>query len=210
MQTATFNHNDFSNEGTAEADRSLLVKFTIEPRQDAIKSQEAGRPIFVDAEYIDIKIPGNRLGGVKRVATHRDKARFPEHYRLFKARIESGGKEELAGTLLTAYPALSRTMVEELAFFNVKTVEQLANMTDANLAKFMNGQKMKREAQAWLDRASDDAAVAKLEAELAERDARLAELEKKMESLLSGNSAPDSEDVDKPAPAHPKRRKKAE
>ena len=69
MQTADFNHQDFTHQGMAEADKSLLVKFFYKTRPDKAASDAEGRPMFKETEYIDIKINGNRSGGACRPAS---------------------------------------------------------------------------------------------------------------------------------------------
>ena len=184
MQTADFNHEDFTSAGMAEADKHLLVKFFTEPRQNMTRTQEEGRPIFEEVECVDIRVPGQRDSTIVRKATYKDKTRFPEHYRMFKARVE-GAEEKLDGTPLTEYPAVSRTMVEELAFFNVRTVENLANVSDNAASKFMGGNGMKRAAQEWLEKADKDGEVNRLKAELAERDDRLDAMQAQIDKLLT-------------------------
>lgn len=186
MQTAEFNHNDFTSQGMAEADKGLLVRFYIEAREDRAATKAEGRPIYKDCEIIDIKIPGNRSGGANRVATQRDLKRFPEHYRMFKARIESGEDEKKIGTPLEQYPAISRSQVEELKFFNVHTVENLADMTDATALGVRGWKMMKDAAVKWLEIAGNSAAAKELQEENEAKDQRIADLEAKLEGLLSG------------------------
>ena len=58
MQTAEFNHNDFSN--TAEADKALMVRFFYKNVENKMESQAQGRPIFKEKTYIEIRIAGQR------------------------------------------------------------------------------------------------------------------------------------------------------
>ena len=130
MQTAEFDHNNFDRQSNKNAgDDKLLVKFYIKARPDKGKTLEEGRPMFKDVEYIDIRIPGSR-DGVGRRATDDDKARFPLHYQAFKNRTD---EEFVEGTLLTEWSLIGRSQAEELAFFNCRTVEQLAEMDDKDL-----------------------------------------------------------------------------
>ena len=174
METATFDHNDFDQSTRNKADEKLLVKFYIKPRPDKTATLEKGRPCFKDVEYIDIRIPGSR-DGVGRPATDDDKARFPLHYQAFKNRTE---EDFVEGTLLSEWPLVGRSQAEELAFFNCKTVEQLAEMDDSRCTGFMGIQKLKQTAKDWLARAAEDAPAAKLAAELEQRDEKITELEK--------------------------------
>jgi len=144
MQTADFNHNDFSDQ--AEADKGLLTRFYLNPVQDPTASDEKGYPVIVEREYIEIRVAGERSAGVNRRATEGDKARFSRAYAAFKSRIT----EPESGTLLSEFPLITRAMAEQLAFINIKTVEQLASVSDGNIGNQMGGYAMREKAQKWL------------------------------------------------------------
>ena len=69
-------------------------------------------------------VPGDKCSIVDRPASAEDKARFPKHYAAFQ-----GNNEDLVqGTPLETWPQLTRSQVEEMRYFHVRTVEQLAGM----------------------------------------------------------------------------------
>lgn len=178
MAVAEYDYADFEHSQQNEQDQKLLVKFYTKAIQDRNASEEQGRPVYKDAEYIDIRVPGSRDGAARR-ATARDIARFPRHYAAFKQRIEL--PEE--GTPLTEWGGVSRSLAEELAFANVKTVEQLCDMPD-NLASQMRGiVGIKAKAQAWVARCREDVTKEKLEQELASRDKLLDEMQEQMTAM---------------------------
>ena len=148
MQTADFDYKDFENSAQQEQDKGLLVKFYLKPLQSKEKSEAEGRPVFVETEYIDIKVPGNRGAGAVRKATNADKQRFAEHYARFKQRVDG---EQDEGLPLTEWPAVTRSQAEELAFFHIKTVEQLANMADGQAGKFMGMYQLREKAKKYLE-----------------------------------------------------------
>lgn len=163
MQTADFDHNLFE-QGNNDGDKNLLVKFFMKPKQDDAASREEGRAVFKDVEYIDIRVAGKRDPLAVRPATYRDKQRFPRHYDAFKNRVE----KPLEGTPLAEWPVITRSQAEELAFINVKTVEQLADMADNHLQRFMGGQTIKQKAKDWLEAAASKAGELKFK-ELADK-----------------------------------------
>lgn len=179
METADFDVASFDNRHQTAEDRKLLVKFYTKARPDKEGSLAEGRPIFKDVEYIDIKIPGDRTGGVARPASHADKQRFPEHYAAFKQRIEL----PLEGTPLIEWPLITRSLAEELAFHNVKTVEHLSTMSDVHSGKFMGLNALKAKALTWLEQAGEEAKAHKLQEELLERDKRIALQDGQIEQL---------------------------
>lgn len=182
METAPYNPQDFQAGGRHEADKSLLVKFFIKPRQDHAASKEEGRPIFKDTEYIDIKIPGNRSGGACRPATNGDKQRFPDHYAAFKQRTNQD--DGVIGTPLTEWPIMSRSMAEELAFFHVITVEQLATMADVQVGKFMGLFQIKEKAKLWLVNAEKEKPMWEMDQKIKEMRADNDKLRDEMRTLI--------------------------
>ena len=182
MLTADLNPDDFKARNQSKLDEGLLVKFFIKPLQDDEETKKQGRPIFKDVEYVDIKIPGDRLGGIARPARQADIERFPRHYEAFKSRTKN---EYIEGTLLAEWPLMSRSMVEQLAFFNVRTVEQLVAMSDGNAQQFMGINKMKAKAKEWLKIAKEGKAAADMAAELDKRDDEINQLKAQMAELMA-------------------------
>lgn len=194
MQTADFNHQDFEPNAQSKLDEQLLVKFFIKQKQDKAASLEEGRPIFKDVEYIDIKVPGNRSGGACRPANFQDKQRFPRHYAAFQQRKEM----PLEGTPLGEWPLMSRSQVEELSFHNVKTVEQLIQMSDGLASQFMGMNGLKQKAKMWLEQSEDTARINEIESlkeDNAEKADKILTLESQMLSLMERFDKMDSQTV---------------
>ena len=168
----TVNAEDFDRNRQRDMDRTLLVKFFYKPRQDEAATQQEGRPIFTEVVYIDIRTPGDR-DNVCRPASGRDIERFREHYDAFINRT-SGPAEQ--GTPLTEWSQVSRAQVEELAYFNVKTVEQLASISDSNAQKFQGINMLRTKARSWLETSKAD----NVKAQVAERDAQIADLQQQL------------------------------
>lgn len=183
--------------GQQTGDDQLLVKFEVVPTQDNKKSEEAGRPIFVDRTWIDIRIPGNRASGVRRPIRVGDEQRFPDHYKKF---LDRKNQEEVEGTPLSEWPGLTRGQVEEMKFFHITTVEQLANVSDSHAGNFRGFSQLKQKAAEFLKHADNAAAATALAA----AEAKNAELEAKIEALMGRMDA-----MDAPKPRK-KRRTKAE
>lgn len=147
MDTAEFDVNDFSNRYAG--DKSVYAKFYLVPVKNERKSAEAGRPIFEDQEYVEIRAAGNQNNIVRRPVSDMDRQRFAAAYELFKA----GHDEQIIGTRLTEVPWLTRAQCEELAYMKIFTLEHLANVGD-NLCIGVPGMlDLKRRAQAALEKA---------------------------------------------------------
>lgn len=176
-------HSLFNEASQNEADKVLLVKFFFKPMLNKEKSAEEQRAVYKDRLYISITIPGSREDTV-RVAHAGDLDRFPEHYARFKNRVEA----PMEGTPLKEWPMITRSLAEELSFLNVKTVEQLAGMSDNHAGKFMSGYQLKQDAKEWLERTKKDVTTANLEKELAQRDAQLAKMQAQIDELLGAKT----------------------
>lgn len=181
MAIAEYNHEDFEQTRQTEQDEKLLVKFYTKTVNDPQATEEQGRAVFKEREYIDIRIPGTRGAGAARPATHRDRQRFPKHYAAFKQRVEM----PLEGTPLSEWPVITRAHAEELAFLGIKTVEHLAGLSDTIASQMMGGQTFKAKANAWLTRAKTDVSLTQLEAELAKRDKQIEDLSAKLEAFMA-------------------------
>ncbi len=160
-------------------DDKLYVRFHTHPKQSKSKTAEAGRPIFVDTEYVTIMVPGDKTSIVSRPAYDRDKQRFAKQYAAFK----NNQDDVLVGTPLEQWPGIKRSQVEEMKYFNIRTVEQLADLSDTHSQQFMGVNELKKRAQAFLAAAEDNAANEKLAAELAIRDDEITALKQAVEEL---------------------------
>jgi hypothetical protein len=190
MQEANFDHNHFASGQQREADKGLLVKFYIEPKKNNHKSKLEGRDIYQDTEFVDIKIPGNRNAGACRPATQEDKNRFPDHYKAFKDR--TGDNAVMVGSPLKEWAPISRSQAEELAFFHVHTVEQLATMSDVQASKFMGLTTLRQKAKQWLENAEKEKPFAEMEIKLKERDVKIDQLQEAVNTLIEQLNSDDS------------------
>jgi len=158
-----------------------LVKFFIKARPDKERTQEEGRPIFKDTEYVEIRKPGMRDVLSCHPVNSMDTKRFPDHYRAFKDRTSQDINE---GTPLSEWPVMSRSMAEELSFSHVKTVEQLATMADSQVCKFMGLFAMKEKAKIWLEKAGTEKPLYELDKKCSEQQVEIDRLTRIVEDLL--------------------------
>lgn len=190
VETLDYQAFDRRNGYNREQDKNLLVRFFMHPRKDKEASEKEGRPIYKDVEHIDIKIVGNRNAGACRPATEMDRRRFPDHYRAFKDRTSA---PEDMGTPLTEWPPCSRSMAEELAFFNVKTVEQLAVMADSQVGQFRGLFSMKEKAKKWLEAVEKEKPISDLQKQLDQLAKENEELRIAMQRVLEAHEGEEVE-----------------
>src|SRR6185437_7494034 len=106
---------------------------------------------------------------------------WPEQYARFKA----GQEISADGTPLEQWPILGRSQVLELKAMNLMTVEHVRDMPDTTCQRFMGGMRLRALAKAYLDDAAAGAALAKATADNDKKDARISELEHKVNELSS-------------------------
>ena len=159
--------------GESNGDETLAVMFSKEPVQNKEKSLAENRPIFEERLFIKIDIPGDMSQRIHRRAKEYDKQRFPIHWQRFNER--TGDQELASGMPLAEWPQISRSQVEELTFYKIHTVEQLAAVADGNLQNMMGAVLLKQKAKEYLERStSNDELAAQLKKAQAQIDQLLA------------------------------------
>lgn len=146
-------------------DNGLFVEFSVEPYLNNRKSDEAGRPIHEDREFITIRIPGDTKTVVKRfVKTESDSSgpsdleRWPRQYEAFKKQIS---QEHCDGTALEEWPMVTRSEVLNLKAMNIHTVEALAELGE-NGMNWTGARLMRDKAKAYLENAKNGIGVSGL------------------------------------------------
>ncbi|WP_038950376.1 hypothetical protein [Bradyrhizobium genomosp. III] len=166
----------------ADQGHGLHVEFYIESVKQEFKSEEAGRPIHEDREFVRIHIPGDRNYSAEREATGSDKQRFALEYARFKNGLKD--QEQAIGTPLIQWPAMTRSMAKDFSAVNVHTVEQLANLSDTSIQAFgLGGREWVTKAKAFLEVSNNSAAAQKYAAENEELKQRIALLEAQFAEL---------------------------
>jgi hypothetical protein len=147
--------------GRYAADRGVFARFYTKPVEDAAASAEAGRPIFKDQEFVEIIAAGNANNIVQRKASNEDRQRFRQQYEKFKA----GDGDALIGTPLSEVTWMTRSQVEELAYFRIRTIETLAEVSDEVCGRVIGLYDLKRKAKAVLEASDKAAPLTALQAE---------------------------------------------
>lgn len=160
-------------------DSKLFVVFFNHPRRDEAKTLKEGRPMFNDEVYVRIMVPGDKDSIVVRPARDTDKGRFAKQFAAF----EQGEGEIHDGTPLKAWPMITRAQCEELKFFGVYTVENLADLADVHVQKFMGVGMLKQQAQAFIQAAKDSAPLVQLNAAIDDKDNEIAALNQALDEL---------------------------
>jgi len=184
LQEADYNiteqaFNAEQNNARYAGDDKLFVVFFMHPRKDEDKSVAEGRPIFKDEEYVRIMVPGDKDSIIVRPARDMDKGRFAKQYAAF----QQGEGEVHEGTPLKAWPMVTRSQVEEMKFFGIYTVEQLAELADVHVQKFMGMGNLKEQAKAFIQAAREGAPLVQLNAAVEQKDAEISALQQALAEL---------------------------
>lgn len=148
------------------------------------KSQQEGRPIFEDREFVRILIPGDRRSMAVEPVRDEHRRRWPREYEAFKIGLEPPQE----GTPLGEWPVslMTPARVQELAYFNIKSVEQLAGVNDAQLQSLgMGARELRERAKTWLEVARTGAAP--LERLIAKTEDQAREIERLTRELMAAN-----------------------
>jgi hypothetical protein len=181
------------------ADSRLAVQFYKKSMKQEDASNEAGRPIFKEFDFVRIMIPGDNLTEIDTYAQESHKQRFPRQWAHYQN--QTAGHEDIVGTPLDQWPQVTRSQAEELRGLKFYTVEAIADCSDQQLQRIgmvagMSPHNFRLKAKAFLNLANDSAEVAQRESELqalkeenvkikAETDAKLAAMQEQMSALLA-------------------------
>ena len=181
------------------ADSRLAVQFYKKSMKQEDASNEAGRPIFKEFDFVRIMIPGDNLTEIDTYAQESHKQRFPRQWAHYQNQV--AGHEDIVGTPLDQWPQVTRSQAEELRGLKFQTVESIADCSDQQLQRIgmvagMSPHNFRLKAKAFLNLANDSAEVAHREAELqalreendkikVETDAKLAAMQEQMSALLA-------------------------
>jgi hypothetical protein len=184
---------------TQGADARLAVQFYKKSLKQDIASDEAGRPIFKEFDFVRIMIPGDNLTEIDTYAQESHKQRFPRQWAHYQNQVSN--HEDIIGTPLEQWPQVTRSQAEELRGLKFHTVESIADCSDQQLQRIgmvagMSPHNFRLKAKAFLNLATDSAEVAQRQAEMQalkeenakikeETDAKLAAMQEQMSALLA-------------------------
>jgi hypothetical protein len=184
---------------TQGADARLAVQFYKKSVKQDIASDEAGRPIFKEFDFVRIMIPGDNLTEIDTYAQESHKQRFPRQWAHYQNQVVN--HEDIVGTPIDQWPQVTRSQADELRGLKFHTVESIADCSDQQLQRIgmvagMSPYNFRLKAKAFLNLANDSAEVAQREAEMQalraendkikqETDAKLAAMQEQMSALLA-------------------------
>ena len=181
------------------ADSRLAVQFYKKSLKQDLASDEAGRPIFKEFDFVRIMIPGDNLTEIDTYAQESHKQRFPRQWAHYQNQVSS--HQDIIGTPLEQWPQITRSQAEELRGLKFHTVEAIADCSDQQLQRIgmvagCSPHNFRLKAKAFLNLANESAEVSKREEELeslrqknaeieAESNAKIAKMQEQMDALMA-------------------------
>jgi len=160
-------------------DARLFVEFVSRSVQDEVQSRDAGRPVFVQVDYVRIRQPGER-DEILRPAHRGDQQRFARRWQAYQE-----GRQELpAGTPLSILFPNNPEVVENLKYDKIFVVEQLAALNDTQIGNIgLGGRQFVDKAKAFLAAASNGKGLQELFAEVDQLAAGLKAKDERIKAL---------------------------
>ena len=182
MSTAQYEHNvrDFEDQRAHDGDDRMFVIFFKDACHNETKSQEAGRPIYDEFDFIKIMSPGSKDSVVEKV-NYGHQMRFPKQWSQYQLHQE----QTTSGTPLSEATFLTVAQRAEFLAMNVRSIEGLVGMPDNIAQKFMGFHGIKQLAVAYLARAADNAMDSKLVAEIAKKDGELEVMRQQISEMMA-------------------------
>ena len=109
--------------------------------------RQAATPGLQGHPYIEMMMPGEKNVIIREPVWDQHLKRFPQQWQQFLA----GEEEQVVGTPLKVAPFLTESQVEELGFFKIRTIEQLADLSDTGM-NFMGAQELKSAAKRFIEK----------------------------------------------------------
>jgi hypothetical protein len=182
---------------SSPAHAGLIVRFYIENQENPIRSQAEGRPIFDEVECVSIRVIGSR-DEVVHLVTDELRERFRDIYQTFKY----DQSRPITGTPLEEWPPASKSFIEEVRAFGIRSVEHLAQVDDGFAMSRLGMLTMREKARAFIENAKSNAVPAALAAENEALKRQMAELTARMEAFMSASGA---DEPKKPGRGRPRR-----
>lgn len=127
-------------------EEGLFAEFHLHPVLQPEESQKEARPVYRDEVYIRIQIKGQKNQVVDRKMRPNDEHDFPRAWVKWKQK----DAKITEGTPITALPGVGPSLEIELEVLGVRTVEDMAALTDAGISNIRGGRMIQQRAKAYL------------------------------------------------------------
>lgn len=168
---------------TPKTDKDLLIPmFYRRAVQDMTASEESGRPIYREEDYVQIHIPGDKNTIIDRRVRVDDKTRWAPQWQAYLGNVQ----QPVHGTPLEQWPALSVAQVAELKALHIPTVEVLAELPESGLQRIgMGARELQNKAKTFIEAAKGNAISEKMAAENSRLQEQLDQLQQQYSAMAS-------------------------
>lgn len=180
----------------AAMNKGIQPIFFIEPVEDKAASEREGVVRFRDEERVRLIVAGDMFNQPVHPVDEDIKKRFADHYARWQA---DRTQKHIEGTPLRHWALLSPTTIAEFEASGVFSIENVRDLSDANISKFHDGRIWREKAKAWLDQAKDSGTATRLAAE----NERLRESVERLERTVADLAARVDDGETKRGPGRP-------
>lgn len=163
-------------------DDRLIVGFYKKSVLNAAQSRAEGRPVYEGRDFVKIQHPGETLNIVDRPAHDGDRQRWPQKW----AHYQAGVTQIPDGIPLSLLFPDKPQIVDMMRGYNIHTVEQLANLSGQAISTVgMGAQDWVNAAKRYMERADKGVNHHQFEKALADKDQRIATLERQVAEVTA-------------------------
>lgn len=164
-----------------DPDRTI-ARFSLQPVRMGFKSEQEGREIYEDREFVEIISPGLAKSIPMEEVTDEHRRRWAPQYAAFKDGVEA----PVTGTPLREWPAATPSTVLMLHAIHIRTVEELAGLNDVALQNLpTGGRELREKAKRFLAAAESTAPMEAAEARANRAEERVKLLEDQVADLAA-------------------------
>jgi|GEM_PF-5631709 len=152
----------------------LPATFSLEAIYDDAASTEQGKPVYRDVEMVTIKV--GAVDNVRHQVTDEDRRTYAAQYLAWKK--SEGADPGVDGFPLAQWAMIpGKAVVKAFATYDIRSVEQLAALTDSTLERIGPYKQLRQHARDWVAEAQKQAPLTKLRTENDELRSRVTALE---------------------------------
>lgn len=183
----------------------ISPRFYTQPVEDVHETRKQGRPIFKDAEFVEVRFAGDKQRvhvapaheAFKRDKHTNEPITYAMEYAPLYQKFKEGLVQDGGGTPLDELTFLTAAKRSELRALNIKNAEALAALDGEPLKRLgMGGRELKNQAAAYLEKASGSAVEARLAAENETLKTQMEAMQAQIAELMAGGKGATA-----PAPA---------